>query len=337
MSKATKINRIIRLATPTSNVANFFADMQTAEGSDLGVVKTALVATEGSFNDSDGNPHTFTPERLNTIADFTNKALDNGTEVPVCQDHEVSVDTTIGKIEGQAYTKLITPDDLPNKKSTHLIGKLGLFVSQVAINAKDAADKVSRNILNSVSMGLNLDPNDQRIMELSLVPIPAIPNMGLFKHARAQFTQVAGGIAPADNAFTWEELEVNKRSLDDLREEYDDLTQNLWNILTNIYTSDTIEITDFDMLRQYVYSALNGFSTRVVDLVGLSEQEAEIQQAAADQSATLTAEQAQQMNAVQANDITGTGFKRKYTVGKFAVRNSQSGLLERASFKALLK
>ena len=335
MSKAKTLNKIIQLATPVNNVANFFADMQeTPTSGGHPVVKKALVAVEGSFNDSEGNPHEFSSERLNTIAAFTNKALEQGTDVPVCQDHDVSVNNTIGKIEGSAFTKVITADDLPNAKSKHLIGKVGLFVNDVVISAAEAANKVANNILNSVSMGLNLDPNDQRIMELSLVPIPAIPNMGLFKAGRAKFQGLDTGIAPSDNAFTWEELEVNKRTLDDLKEEYENLTDNLWGILTNIYTSDTIEITDFDMLRQYVYAAVNGFSTRVVDLVGLSEQEAEVQQAAADQSATLTAEQAANMQEIQGQGISGTGFNRKYTIGKFA---RVPGLLESAAYKSLLK
>lgn len=268
--------------------ANFFEQMgavdvdgnpnEMSPDTDDIVAKQALVAVEGSYKDSNGREHSFTSDRLTTIADHTNKALEKGVVVPLCTDHKKEFNNTVGSIEGKAYTKIIEEKDLPNKKAKHLIGKTGLFLDGVHVKDPDAARKVKNGVVTSVSMGLNLDPTDHRLVELSLVPIPAIPNMGLFGFTSALGNITNFGINPSamnavdddKNSFTWEDLETNQQTLDDLREEYDDLTEKLWNLLNNIYTSESAEITDVITLKQYVYAALNGFSIRVVDILGLS-------------------------------------------------------------------
>ncbi|MGL5923802.1 MAG: hypothetical protein ACRC32_12910 [Chroococcidiopsis sp.] len=231
----------------------------------------------------------FSSDRLTTIAESTNAALEKGTVIPLCTDHKKEFGTTVGSIEGRAYTKTIEESDLPNRKATHLIGKLGLFFNDVSIKARDAAEKVRDGIVTSVSMGLNLDPKDHRIVELSLVPIPAIPNMGLFSMLDAT----------KENAVTWEDLESSQQTLDDMREEYEELTESLWSLLNNVYTNEAIDITNIDTLKQYVLNALNGFSVRTIDMLGLTDTES-----ASQDPGTLTSEQAQQMQQVQLQDGT---------------------------------
>src|SRR6056300_562927 len=111
-----------RFVVPILGTKNFFAGLDPQH-----CVKTALIAVEGQFNDSEGAPFTFDANRLNTIADFTNKALQKGTTIPVCLDHKVDFGNAVGTVDGQAYTKVITEDDLPNKRAaSELLGKLGL-------------------------------------------------------------------------------------------------------------------------------------------------------------------------------------------------------------------
>lgn len=269
------------------DLAKFSED---SEGNSL--VKKALVATEGKFKDSNGNEHDFSPSRLETIAEYTNKAIDSGTTVPVCKDHKKEYDSTVGTVAGKAYTKVVTQEDLPNPKATHLIGKIGLFLDDVVVKAENAIQNI-KNGISSVSMGLNLDPNDHRIVELSLVPIPAIPNMGLFA-----FTGV-----DENNIFSWEELETSEQTLDSLKQDYDTLTENLWKLLNNIYTSESIDITDVITLKQYVYSVLNGFSLRVVDLLGLTSVPDDPANPM-NQASTQTAEQALSASNTQYQDLT---------------------------------
>ena len=232
---------------------------------------TALVAVEGIFKDSKDQEHNFTPERLNTIVEHTNRAIESGNDLPVCADHHKDMDNVLGKVNGNAFTKIVTAEDLPNKKSAHLIGKLGLFLGGVKVQAEKGLNAL-RSGIKSVSMGLNLDPNEHRIMELSLVPIPAIPSMGLFhkKLARAMVARFAG-IPSTDTAVTWEELDASNETIDDLQSDYQELCNKLWTLLQNVFSNEDLEIDSPDILLKLIYTQLNGFSLKVIDLLGLTQ------------------------------------------------------------------
>lgn len=258
-----------------------------------GLVKKALIAVEGKFKDSKGTLHEFTPERLETIAEHTNRALSTGIEIPVCTDHQKTVNNTVGKFgdNAQAFTKVITEEDLPNQKAKHLVGKVGLFVDNVVLKIPDVIDKVKNKVVTSVSMGLNLSKDDHRIMELSLVPIPAIPNMGLFS------------LTGNAQALTWDDLERNEQTIEDLKEDYQKLSDQLWTIISNVYTDDSVDIESVDTLKQYIFTALNGFSIRVLDVLGLSE---EMATSGTEEIAGESADQQQQAAATQRQDIAST-------------------------------
>ena len=278
-----------------THTANFFDNFTTPDSE--GLTKKALVAVEGSFEDSGGTTHTFSADRLNTIAEHTNAALESGNIIPVCKDHDKTFDSTVGSVDGTAYTKIIESTDLPNSKATHLIGKVGLFLEDVNIKASNAVSQVAQGIVNSVSMGLNLDPKEHRIMELSLVPIPAIPNMGLFRHKSANFSIDDN---TDSQAFTWQDLETDSMAMEELEEQIEDLSEQLWKLLKNIYTSDAINITDINVLKQYVYSALNGYSIRVLDVLGLNDDPMSTSQ---DSIAQMDANAMQEQQMMQRSDI----------------------------------
>jgi hypothetical protein len=222
--------------------ANFELGQVLVAGTPLKEEYTALVATEGKFTDSTDIEHEFSAERLNTIVEHTNRAIDSGTVVPVCADHKKDIPNTIGSINGRAFTKVITEADLPNPNSKHLVGKLGMFLSGVKVAAAKGVEALKSGV-KSVSMGLNLDPNEHRIMELSLVPIPAIPNMGLFhKKVSKAMTANFSVIPDSGNAVTWDELDANDQAIDDLQDEYNEICQKLWLLLKNAYDNDEIKI-----------------------------------------------------------------------------------------------
>jgi hypothetical protein len=304
--------------------ANFFSNMGSSEPS---VIKKALVAVEGTFEDSVGNTHTFTKAKLDTISNHTNRALSSGTVIPVCKDHVKTVDNTVGKISGSSVVRPVTAEDLPNSSAHHLIGKNGLFFDGVAISDIDAATKVAAGTVTSVSMGLSLDPNDNRIMELSLVPIPAIPNMGLFSAPENKAISNFSDNFFSDQALTWDDLESEQTNLDDLREEFDGLTDNLWALLNNIYNNDVVSITDVSTLQQYVFTALNGFGVRVVDMLGISEmaqQEAE----STNEVGTLDAAGAQAMTDSQVLGVSAgggnvAGYKSGRLTASFRAANAK--------------
>lgn len=266
----TGMTNIVYFKAPLT--ANF--ELETLGATPSDTIKseyTALVAVEGEFEDSKSNKHSFTPERFETIVAHTNRAIDSGTVVPVCADHQKDTKNVLGSIDGKAFTKIVTAEDLPNPKSAHLIGKVGLFLSGVKVIAQKGIDSLKSGI-KSVSMGLNLDPNEHRIMELSLVPIPAIPNMGLFSKAFIKNFLVAKfGIPSIDAAITWEEMEATNKSVDALQEEYQDLCNKLWILLQNVYTKEDLEIDSPDTLLKIIYTLLNGFSMKVIDMLGLTD------------------------------------------------------------------
>jgi hypothetical protein len=251
--------------------ANFELGQVLVSGTPIKDEYTALVATEGKFTDSTDVEHDFSVERLNTIVEHTNRAIDSGTVVPVCADHKKDIPNTIGSINGRAFTKVITEADLPNQNSKHLVGKLGMFLSGVKVAAAKGIEAL-RSGVKSVSMGLNLDPNEHRIMELSLVPIPAIPNMGLFhKKVSKAMTANFSGIPDSGNAVTWDELDANDQAIDDLQDEYNEICQKLWLLLKNAYDNDAINIDSPEVLLQLIYSQLNGFSVKIIELLGLTQ------------------------------------------------------------------
>lgn len=293
ISSFASSNKRVATFKPVARYAEFELEDALLENEDdnteteIGVVKKALVAVEGEFADSDGTNHVFTSDRLQTIADHTNQALEKGIQIPVCLDHQKNVGNTVGGLgdTSTAYTKVITEEDLPNPRAKDLIGKIGLFLNDVIVKAEDAVDKVKKKIVTSVSMGLNLDPKDHRIVELSLVPIPAIPHMGLFSFS-------LGDTVSTKKAMTWEELEASKNSLKNVEEEFTELTEELWSILQTLYTSESTEIEDLPTLKQYVYTALNGYSIRVLESLGLNnvpdiDPAAEAQAMSADQSSMM--------------------------------------------------
>lgn len=316
-SKATS-NSNTSIFLGSGYISNFFTNMEelsteeniTESESDI-LAKQALVAVEGSYKDSNGREHSFSPDRLETIAQHTNKALEKGVVIPLCTDHKKEFNNTVGSVDGHAYVKRIEEKDLPNKKAVHLIGKTGLFLDNVHVKDEDAARKVKSGIVTSVSMGLNLDPTDHRLVELSLVPIPAIPNMGLFgviseMKNMSNFALIPSATNTMDdnNIFTWEDLETNEQTLDDLKEEYDNLTEKLWKLLQNIYSSESADISDVNTLKQYIYTVLNGFSIRVVDTLGLSQVP---DSPVPGEPGALSADQAMDMQQTQAQDINNTG------------------------------
>lgn len=286
-------NKYIR--TGSLNLAKFSGESDVPEIE----VKKALVATVGTFKSNDGSSHTFTEDRLNQIAESTNRALDSGYPIPVCVDHNKTFDSTVGNIEGRAYTKVITPEDLPSPKASDLLGRVGLFFDDVVIKASNAVEKVRKGIVTSVSMGLNLDPTDHRIIELSLVPIPAINHMGLFA-----FESNFSSPDEMTDVYTWEDLESNQQSLDELEEGFNQLGKDLWLILNNIYNSNAIDISDLPTLLQYVQSALNGYSVRVIDLLGLTEVVNQMNQQA--DASAISADDQQAMANTQYQDLTST-------------------------------
>lgn len=225
------------------------------------VTKDAILMLEGTLPDSKGVVHTFTADRLETIAANTNAALESGVKLPVLLEHEKTALATVGNgNNAELYVKTVTQEDLQkiNPKATSLLGKAALFVRNLVIQTPEVVNKVLEGTASSVSMGLDL--LSESLKEISLVGIPAWEHASLYHKKTAKFS-----------ALTWDEDEKVNDDLEQKEEEYEKLTEQLWKYLSNIYTADEAELKGKDP-SQLVDVTLYGFVERVKALLDLNNE-----------------------------------------------------------------
>jgi hypothetical protein len=155
-----------------------FSNTNFTENDDGSITKSALLLVEGDHRCNKGNGHSFNADYLIEVAENTNKALENGTFIPVLKDHQKTSDAEIGEIVSTLDARVITEDDLPNKKHKHLIGKMGLFCDGIVLKAKDVVERVKNGLNKTISPGINLAK--KQLAELSVTPTPAILGLSMY-------------------------------------------------------------------------------------------------------------------------------------------------------------
>jgi hypothetical protein len=228
------------------------------------VTKDAILMLEGTLPDSKGVVHTFTADRLETIAANTNAALESGVKLPVLLEHEKTALATVGNgNNAELYVKTVTQEDLQkiNPKATSLLGKAALFVRNLVIQTPEVVNKVLEGTASSVSMGLDL--LSESLKEISLVGIPAWEHASLYHKKTAKFS-----------ALTWDDDATSDNDLEEKEEEYEKLSEQLWGYLRNIYSADESELKGQDP-GKLVDVTLYGFVERVKKLLDLNGEEDE--------------------------------------------------------------
>ena len=235
---------------------NFSAD----QDSDETISKKALVIIEGEHTDNSGKKHSFTKEDIEWFADATNNFLEQGGRIPWQKDHDKKQGSNIGDLEDFLVVKTVTRDDLPNPRlANKLVGKLGLFATQLVGKGKDVVEQIRAGRIKTLSPGIDLATGI--IREISATPTPAIVGMSIFSQGTAGST-----------ALTWEEAESCGQVDESLREDYEHITEVLWNISTNITNADDQEIA-MDSRQAMIDQALQGFSDRLMNLLGIDVSE----------------------------------------------------------------
>jgi hypothetical protein len=186
---------------------------------DGSVEKKALVLVEGAHRDSKGRDHVFSQDRIFTIVDNTNSQYNNGARIPILKEHQKHVDQICGDVNSPFEARIITEDDLPNPRAKHLLGKLGVFCNSMVIKAKDVVEKVKTNLIKELSPGV--DVARDVIREVSLVAHPAIQGLALYS-------------MNGNNALTFDEMEHEEGSDEEMREEYDELCEKFYTLMQNI-------------------------------------------------------------------------------------------------------
>jgi hypothetical protein len=234
------------------------SNLETISESPNKVIKKGLVLIEGTHVDSKKRTHTFSPARIREIVSNSN-ALFAKTRIPVLMDHKKEQSSVIGDVESQFQCTTINEDNFPGADDKGLTGKLGIFVNQIAIKSGEAIRQLNEGLLNTLSPGIDVVSN--AIREISATPNPAIANLSLFK--RAEFES---------DALTFDDLENSDDMLDKIRNQYEDLTNKLWELTETIQTIDE-QALNGQSREEVQYQAINDFATRFLTLIGSGEEE----------------------------------------------------------------
>ncbi len=224
----------------------------------------ALILVEGSHTDSKNRKHVFDKKRIHKIANKTNVLFEQGGNIPLLQDHVKTVDNTVGNLESPVWVDVITEENLPNKKAKHLLGKLGIFTDEIAIKTESAIEKVSKNIVKTISAGLDIATDT--IREISLTSTPAIAGMSLYKsnYSEAEFEDAG--------ALTFDDLENNDEEMGQMEQMYSELTEKLWQLTKNIQMADEQMLQGADPMELQM-QAVQDFTDRFMQLIGAGEEE----------------------------------------------------------------
>jgi len=255
-----------------------FSLVESASGEVEALAKAALIFVEGKHKDSMGREHLFDPQRIQKFVQNTNKHLEMGGRLPVQMDHKKTQDFNIGDVESLLYTKVITEDDLPNKKFRHLIGRVGVFADNVVIKSKKAIEDVKAKIINTLSPGL--DPLTESFIEVSATPTPAIIGPALFSQSGTEmdniitFEMMPDAATMGKKAFSFEQLRDIKNGVEKKEEEYEELTQELFEILYSLYNASEEELAaqQVDPI-EASYQAIEYFLSELEEMFELTESE----------------------------------------------------------------
>ncbi len=237
------------------NLGNFTADFE--EGLEGSIIKNALVLVEGEHTDNAGNTHTFSKDRVMRSALNTNEAIARGETIPFKANHSKDVRDDLGEICSEMECRLITEDDLPNPKHTHLLGKLGAFAK---VEIKKNLEEVKKNIIKSISPGI--DVMRDRLVEVSAVSRPAILGMALFSQGNSLSFKDAKAQA-----------EESKKLKDTLQEDFN----IFWQVVTNILSPNEMELA-IDNREQLIIKAIDEFAEELADELGVELNQSSLDQ-----------------------------------------------------------
>lgn len=228
-------------------------------GEEDSIVKEALLMVEGIHIDSKKRRHQFPRERIQRIANNTNNFVASGGRVPWQQDHKKDQSSNLGDLlEDGVELRVITPQDLPNPRSKHLLGKLGIFGKLIGRGA-DVVSQVVAGRVKTLSPGI--DVATDTIKEISATPTPAIVGLSTF-------------------ALSWEDIEQEGEEIAQQREDYDELCDKFWDLIQGIQMSGEEELQGSNPT-DLMFGAVDGFAQRLTDLLGLNEQQEEEQEGTA--------------------------------------------------------
>jgi hypothetical protein len=224
------------------------------------LTKRALVMVEGVHVDSAKRKHEFSADRVQRIADNTNAFLESGGRVPWQRDHKKGQPDNLGDLEGLLETRIITAKDLPDPRLKNLVGKLGAFTTELVAKGRDVVQQILAGRIKTLSPGI--DVVSDVIREISATPTPAIVGLSTFARTPAVRRK-------ADFALTWDEMEAETADMDGLKEEFEQLGETFWSLITNISQSSEDELQGADPV-ELQFNAIDEYNARIADLLQLN-------------------------------------------------------------------
>ena len=145
---------------------------------------------------------------------------------------------------------MIRPEDLPNPKMTHLIGKMGAFSKAKILNK---VNEVKSKLINLLSPGVDL--RSERLAEVSAVAFPAIHGPALFA-------------APVQD-LSFEAVKTDREAFNRQREDLTDAFETFLQTLERIQKASPEQLTAVSP-EQLVNAALDSFSLELRMRLGLN-------------------------------------------------------------------
>jgi hypothetical protein len=290
--------------------------------------KKALILVEGIHKDSKKRTHHFDEERLELIANNTNSLFENGTRIPILEDHNKTQSSTIGDLNSIVEVRPITDEDLPDGQFQNLIGKLGIFASDILIKSKKAIQQAAEGLLDTISPGIDI--MDNCIREISVTPTPAIVGMRLFhRDDEAKF------------ALTWEEAEEKNEQFDKVKESLNSLHSLFLDLVENITVSNEEE-REGSTIEDLLFQAISDYSSRIAQTLNISsgseDTEESGEESEIDENGNLSPQQ--QSNNIMRKKYPDAGFQKPKYVAAFSMADmAEFGFLNTAqdAFSKLLK
>jgi hypothetical protein len=269
--------------------------------------KKALILVEGIHKDSKKRTHHFDENRLELIAENTNTLFENGTRIPILEDHNKTQNSTIGDLNSYVEVRSITEDDLPEGKFSNLIGKMGIFASDILIKSKKAIQQATEGLLDTISPGVDI--MDNCIREISVTPTPAIAGMRLFhRNDEAKF------------ALTWEEAEESNEQFDKIKESLNSLHSLFLELVENI-TSSNEEEREGNTIEDLLFQAISDYAVRISGTLNLSQEQDPTTQSVLENPMEENGELSpqQQSNNIMRKKYPDAGFKSPKYVAAFSM------------------
>lgn len=218
---------------------------------------------EGSHTDSSKKHHVFDADRICQIVENTNNWLAKGGRVPWQLDHKKTQDANIGDLESGLEARVITPEDLPNPRLRHLVGKIGAFAERLVGKGSDVVNMVAAGRVKTLSPGI--DVKDDIIKEISATPTPAIVGLSTFKQAAGNF------------ALTMDEAESEGEQEDAVKQALHEKSEIFLEVINSIYSANEDELQGQDP-QGLLMQAVEDYMSRVTQIVGINNGQQDPQQ-----------------------------------------------------------